>query len=116
MLTKELKEVAYLPKPPSMADFQAYTGRLKNDQPLTAPTTSASSSSSLMTLDATCLNLACNAYTNTVVENICSKVLANGISQDGLVASVEQMNSEPNSSIAIRLLETIVICTSMSAT
>lgn len=53
-----------------------------------------------MTLDATCLNLACNADTNTVVENICSKVLANGISQDGLVASVEQMNSEPNSSIA----------------
>ena len=100
MLTKELQEVAYLPKPPSMADFQAYTGRLKNDQPLTAPTTSASSSSSLMTLDATCLNLACNADTNTVVENICSKVLANGISQDGLVASVEQMNSEPNSSIA----------------
>lgn len=96
MLTKELREVAYLPKPPSMADFQAYTERLKNDQPSATPTTCTSSSSSLMTLDATCLNLACNADTNTVVQNICSKVLESGISKDGLVASV---NSEQNSSI-----------------
>ena len=96
MLTKELREVAYLPKPPSMADFQAYTERLKNDQPSATPTTCTSSSSSLMTLDATCLNLACNADTNTVVQNICSKVLESGISKDGLVASV---NSEQNSSV-----------------
>ena len=79
-----------------MADFQAYTERLKNDQPSATPTTCTSSSSSLMTLDATCLNLACNADTNTVVQNICSKVLESGISKDGLVASV---NSEQNSSI-----------------
>lgn len=42
------------------------------------------------------INPACNADTNTVVENISSKVLASRIIKDGLVASV---NSEQNSSI-----------------
>lgn len=79
-----------------MADFQAYTERLKNDQPSAAPTTCTSSSSSLMTFDATSINPACNADTNTVVENISSKVLASRITKDGLVAPV---NSEQNSSI-----------------
>ena len=93
---KRIERSCIFAKPPSMADFQAYTERLKNDQPSAAPTTCTSSSSSLMTLDATSINPACNADTNTVVENISSKVLASRITKDGPVASV---NSEQNSSI-----------------
>ena len=97
MLTTEVREVAYLPQPPTMADLQAHAESLKNDQTLTVPTTC--SSSPLITLDATCLNLACNADTDSVVKNICSKVMANNISKDALLASLEQIESEPQSSV-----------------
>lgn len=68
-----------------------------------------------MTLDATSINPACNADTNTVVENISSKVLASRITKDGLVASV---NSEQNSSIpAVNAgYQFVVIFTLMYAT
>lgn len=96
ILKSELKELIYLQKVPF--DFQVCAERLRNNLPLTAPTTCASSS--LMTLDATCLNLACSADTDSVMRNICSKVMANNISKDGLIASLEQMSSESQNSVS----------------
>ena len=53
-----------------------------------------------MTLDTTCLNLACSTDTDSVMENICSKVMANNISKDALIASLEQMSNESQNSVS----------------
>lgn len=98
ILKSELEELTYLPKVPSAADIQVCAYRLRNNLPLAAPTTCASSS--LMTLDASCLNLACSTDTDSVMENICSKVMANNISKDGLIASLEQMSCDSQNSVS----------------
>ena len=62
IMKADLKKLTYLPKLPSTADIQVCADRLRNNLPLT--TTSTSTASSLMTLDATCLNLACSTDTD----------------------------------------------------
>ena len=98
ILKAELAELTYLPKVPSTSDIQVCADRLRSNLPLTTPNTCASSS--LMTLGATCLNLACSTDTDSVMEYICSKVMAKNISKEGLIASLEQMSSESQNSVS----------------
>ena len=98
ILKAALAELTYLPNVPSTSDIKVCAARLRSNLPLTTPNTCASSS--LMTLDAACLNLACSTDTDSVMENICSKVMANNISKEGLIASLEQMSSESQNSVS----------------
>ena len=106
LLKSEIAALTYLPELPSAAEFQAYAEELKQSRPLTAPTTCTShpllaldalTQSSPSTLDASCLNLACDSEPQSVVHNIGSKLLDSGISRDGLISSLEQMVNPPQS-------------------
>lgn len=106
ILKAEIDALTYLPELPSAAELQAYAEELKKDPLLTAPTTCTSyqllsldalTQSSPSTLDASCLNLACDSEPQTVVRNIGSKLSDSGISRDGLIGCLEQMVHPPQS-------------------
>ena len=98
MLKAEVDSLTYLPELPSAVEFKAYVEELKCDSLSTSPTgpTTCTSSdaltqSSMSTLDTSCLNLTFNSEPKSVVRNICSKLLDNGISHNGLIDCLEQM-------------------------
>lgn len=98
MLKAEVDSLTYLPELPSVDDFKAYVEELKCEPLSTSPTgpatctsSDALSQSSMSTLDTSCLNLTCNNEPNSVVHNICSKLLDSGISHNGRIGCLEQM-------------------------